>query len=835
MMKLMKQQRSSVLISLIMAVFLLFAFPSYGEEEVIRVGYPIQEGLTEKDENGNYSGYTYEYLQEVAQYTGWNYEFVEVPGTGDEQLTTLLTMLEQGKIDLMGSILYSEELDATYDYSGHSHGIVETVLQVLQDDVQDTMINSQATQYMTIAVLEKSKVRMKELEEYCRMNLIVPQFEYCKNEEELVAALKEGRAQMLLNTSLNPIEGMRTIARFAPKPFYFITSDGDNHGLIKRLNTALVNIDQTDPYFTGILQEKYFYPNQHDLFFTLEEEKFIKETPLVRMGVLTDMPPFQVEGGKRREMGGISIDIARHISERTGLELELVPAESVNELDRMIQAGEIDMIAEMSYDYEYANERDLVMTRPYISAPYILMMNTGLKADKLDGKRPAAIATSYYYGDIYQELGSEIAIYDTVSKCIEAVNRGDADYTYVDSYEAQYYINQPRFRTLQMLPQTAKPRKISFGIAEGHTQLLGIFNKGILNITEEEMQTILYSNTLNTPDFSLSYLVRKYPVEIIAGVAAVLICIIGLLLLLLYQRIRMNRNMTVELNKRLRVYELMDEYFFEYDYQTRMLVISSPKKNVGGQPRMEQYDFSKTAKTPEEEKRRSMFLDVMKPSEEPVQEVLLYCMDEKWHWLRIATDTAYDPSGKPSYCIGKFVLIDHEKEEMDQLIAQAQRDGLTGILNGETCRVQISESLNAQGKTETGAFILIDLDYFKAVNDTYGHLRGDAALRDIAKLLTECFRLDDVIGRSGGDEFLVYMRNPVSREILEAKCKLLCEKANEIQIADEGYLSLSVGATLTYGGQLYETVYQLADQALYIAKMRGRDQYAIEEYSSGRD
>lgn len=73
-----------------------------GGRQVIRVGYPIQLGMTEVDEQGNYSGYTYEYLEEIAQYTGWDYEFVQVEGDLNESLVTLMDMLEKGEIDLMG-------------------------------------------------------------------------------------------------------------------------------------------------------------------------------------------------------------------------------------------------------------------------------------------------------------------------------------------------------------------------------------------------------------------------------------------------------------------------------------------------------------------------------------------------------------------------------------------------------------------------------------------------------------------------------------------------------------------------------------------------------------
>ena len=83
--------------SLFFAVtFACTAVCSAENNRTIKVGYPIQSLMTDFDENGNYTGYTYEYLEEIAQYTGWSYEFVEVPGTAGEQVSALMEMLKNG-------------------------------------------------------------------------------------------------------------------------------------------------------------------------------------------------------------------------------------------------------------------------------------------------------------------------------------------------------------------------------------------------------------------------------------------------------------------------------------------------------------------------------------------------------------------------------------------------------------------------------------------------------------------------------------------------------------------------------------------------------------------
>lgn len=85
---------AAIIILILAALLPARSLEAKEDRPVVRVGYPIQQGLTEIDENGNYTGYIYDYLQEIAQYTGWDYEFVRAEGDINESLMTLMEMLE---------------------------------------------------------------------------------------------------------------------------------------------------------------------------------------------------------------------------------------------------------------------------------------------------------------------------------------------------------------------------------------------------------------------------------------------------------------------------------------------------------------------------------------------------------------------------------------------------------------------------------------------------------------------------------------------------------------------------------------------------------------------
>ena len=123
------------------------------------------------------------------------------------------------------------------------------------------------------------------------------------------------------------------------------------------------------------------------------------------------------------------------------------------------------------------------------------------------------------------------------------------------------------------------------------------------------------------------------------------------------------------------------------------------------------------------------------------------------------------------------------------------------------------------------AFILLDADAFKEVNDTMGHYMGDQVLKGLASTLSSVFRATDIIGRFGGDEFCIYMKNVPSLGFVENKCRQLVNAAR--QTVGEVTVTICVGATLINDKRSYDEVFQAADAALYQAKDMGTGQVVV--------
>lgn len=789
----------------------------------IRVAYPIQPGLTEYDEYGANTGYTYEFLEEIAQYTGWDYQFVS-PETGEtnQDITLLLQMLKDGEIDLMGGIGYLDSTAEEYDYSAYSYGTVYTVLQTLYDSDQNNIITSNIPQTFRIAVLKTSVVRRQELEEYCKINLVEPVYVECDSIKAQIDALRTGEADFMLNTSMNYIENLRTVAKFSARPFYFITTKG-NTGIMEALNAAIISIDQADPSYTASLYEKYFEPKNHRLFLSEKEKEYIAAAGVLKVGVLTAYPPYQYALGG--EYKGIGADLLRYVSEKTGLQFEWIPAGSPEELFRLASSEQVSLIAGMPYNYTAAQENNLSMSRPFISSQYFIVMNN--KSDGTDlSKLKLAFTTDL---DTPGADADTFLQCRTLSECMEAIAQGKADYTYLDTNTAQYYLNQPKYRALRLIPQSYESRKVCFGVVKtGSRELLSILNKVVLTIPEIELQTIINQNILVKQPLSFKDYIRENPLQIMVFTLCSATAIIAVLLIFLYQRAKAGKNKKLELEKHYKIYALTKDYFMEYNYFTKKLLVSIPPDGETGEPELTHYDFNTPPANAELLRRRTAFLEVIGLKKRCIKEACLPCIDGRDHWLRFALDIIYD-NGVPAFAVGKINIIDKEKEKEAKLLQKAQLDSLTHIYNPETTQQKIAESLRALPEQNRCALLILDIDYFKVINDTFGHMCGDETLQQVATLLKAKFCPGNIVGRMGGDEFIIYIKNAETADALSQRCAALQQEVRRIKSGSR-IVTVSIGAVLcSPAEQSYESLYKRADEMLYKAKAEGRDQFSIWE------
>lgn len=203
---------------------------------------------------------------------------------------------------------------------------------------------------------------------------------------------------------------------------------------------------------------------------------------------------------------------------------------------------------------------------------------------------------------------------------------------------------------------------------------------------------------------------------------------------------------------------------------------------------------------------------------------------ESWRWMRIRAKIFYWDSDKSVRMIAYRQDITAEKEREAGMLKMAQNDPLTGILNKSATNAHICKILEETDPAAAHALLMIDVDHFKQINDSYGHAVGDGVLREIAAKLRFHFREDDVCGRIGGDEFMVFLKDISGEEWLNDKLeRLVTYLHNDITIDGRAYkISSSIGAVLyPEAGSDFDSLYRNADAALYLSKEHGRDRFTI--------
>ncbi|MEG0832283.1 MAG: GGDEF domain-containing protein, partial [Acidaminococcaceae bacterium] len=197
---------------------------------------------------------------------------------------------------------------------------------------------------------------------------------------------------------------------------------------------------------------------------------------------------------------------------------------------------------------------------------------------------------------------------------------------------------------------------------------------------------------------------------------------------------------------------------------------------------------------------------------------------DNYQWCRVEFLTLRKADGSPYKILGKITNINDEKFNLLQLKSRAERDSLTNLYNNNSFKEAINSYLTEKAPEGKHAFIIVDVDDFKQVNDTAGHQEGDRVLREVAKLMVQVFAKDCLVGRLGGDEFAVLAKNIASEAEVEEQVTTFLSRTKEI-VVGTGVLELSCSIGIAFyktGGSNFAELFKNADTALYKAKAQGK-------------
>lgn len=200
-----------------------------------------------------------------------------------------------------------------------------------------------------------------------------------------------------------------------------------------------------------------------------------------------------------------------------------------------------------------------------------------------------------------------------------------------------------------------------------------------------------------------------------------------------------------------------------------------------------------------------------------------------FQWYFTTFSTIYDENDVPLRVVGLLRNIHAQKTEQQELLERAETDLMTGLLNKATTENKIHASLRRLTGNSYNVFMLVDIDDFKKINDTYGHLKGDEVICAIADTMKKYTTEYDLAGRLGGDEFCMFFSNLLDVSVATEKAERIATELKEMFPGDEtcNKVTLSIGVAATKDQIPYSVLLENADTALYDAKLRGKDCYVV--------
>lgn len=520
--------KKCIMVLLVTLLILAVSFPCAADEapesKALRVAFPTTEGYTMISEDGQRYGMVVEVLDEIAKYTGWKYEYIDVKNE------EILKRFQDGEFDLMGGQYYLEGLEELYAYPEYNCGYTKLILLARRDDDSIKSFDLNSFNGKTIGVFEGAAENIRRLKIYLELNNIDCTIKYYNNDQlrehmDLNYYLENGEVDLLLGNNADSGDIFYVAATFDSQPHYIVTQL-DAEEVLDGLNMALEKIYEADPNFARKLYETNFpaAANMNAQLNTREKE-YIKKRGPVTVAVPDDWHPLFCLNNADGHNGYVP-DLLQKISEYSGLEFSYVYCGSYAQMLEKMQSGEAELLGFYLGSDEDAVGQDLALTTPFVELNSILVRNKessypaqGLVGAVLEGEdMPDNITVDkeIYYSDIEEALSD--------------VNRGRVDFFYGVSAHLESIIQKNNFTNLMQVNLINDHRETSFAMKSPvQPELFSIINKAINNISSDDYASIGSRNMVSIGEshMTLTSIVYANPSLAVTVVAT------GLILLLI--------------------------------------------------------------------------------------------------------------------------------------------------------------------------------------------------------------------------------------------------------------------------------------------------------------
>lgn len=523
------------LLVFIMLAFNLSVLAQTSEKRVLRVAFPQVDGMSWTAEDGTHHGMLVDYLNEIAKYTGWEYEYIDTKGPA------MLNEFVEGKYELMGGNYYIPALEKYYAYPNYNMGYSRSLLLAQSDDRSIHSYDLESMNGKTIGVYENARENIRRLKEFMAINGLYCNIRYYKQEDMvgkigLYPYLAKGEIDLLLNNVAHISDSVRVVVAYDSQPYYIVTNPG-NKEVLDGLNMALERILDANPNFAAERYAVNFPDRLVNIQLSDRDLEYVNERKTITVAVPENWYPLYCKETPLKNHTGIMADVLDEIKSFTGLRFSYVYAKNYADAIRLIQQGDADILGFFLGDENDAAQLGLALSASYVSANNIIVRNKACSYPA-PGLVGALVESQRFPSGISAE---KIRSYPGIKEALAAVNSGEADFIYGLSSKMEQDISRYHFTNLAPVTLVNDQSAISFALPTPvDPDLLTVLNKAINNLSESERTVIRNRNleSIGVNEFSLTDFIYANPLQFMFIVMFVLSVLFTALLLAIGARMK---------------------------------------------------------------------------------------------------------------------------------------------------------------------------------------------------------------------------------------------------------------------------------------------------------
>ena len=539
------------LLLLLSAVLPVKAAAETAPVKVVRVG-SFEDTFNYCNEKGARKGYGYELLQTLSGYTGWQFEYVTC------DWSDCFEKLENGEIDIMGGISYTEDRAEEMLFSDEPMGEEKYYLYADLSRADISASNFKTLNGKKVGVLmgTEPEVMLTEWEE--KYGLKTQHVNISNNEDvKQKLANHEIDCFVSLEESYWAELGISTITRVGKSSIYYVLNK-DRPDLKEELDNAMHALDEEAPFYTADLCKKYFSLDYKPIL-TGEEKAWLKEHGAIRMGFLTSDRGVSTYDPATGEITGTITDYIQFAADCLGnqeLEFQLVGYDDKEAELNALKSGEIDMIFHFDQSPNLAEEYRLARTNTTWTANMMVVTNKQLFIENQVNRVAVPqnkISLTRYIAFYYPQW--EIVDCDTQEDAIKLVKDGQADCFVTGVSSEEKYSKNHGFYSVPL----PNPANSCFAVKSGNRSLLSILNKTIKAMPANMLTSSLAMHKSSLRKVTLSEFIKdNFVMVLLVGSIAVAVILLTILQLLRKARkaeaaARKAADDTQELNAKLQV------------------------------------------------------------------------------------------------------------------------------------------------------------------------------------------------------------------------------------------------------------------------------------------